>query len=303
MRNGFLSALTDMARNDENVVLITGDLGFGSFEAFEREFPRQYFNAGIAEQSMVGIASGLAIAGKIVFVYSIGNFSTLRCLEQIRNDACYHDLNVNFVSLGGGFSYGQLGVSHHATEDVSIMRSLPNMRICCPSSDSDAYNATQQLASLSGPSYLRLEKLGVDNCHSEEFNIGSARLLKSNQSEVLLVSLGSLISEVLEASEQVSVDVLELHTPKPINKLCLGEILKKYRTIITVEEHQVIGGIGSVIAEFISDINLNVKLIRLGIDDMLISEVGDQEYLRKVIGIDSSSIIQVVNRECYDRKI
>ena len=179
MRSKFIEALTHLAEKDKNVVLITGDLGFGAFEGFEARFPEQYFNVGIAEQAMIGIASGLAKAGKTVFVYSIGNFVTLRCLEQIRNDACYHALNVNLVSQGGGFTYGSLGMSHHATEDIGIMRILPNVTICVPSNAQNTYEATEQLARVSGVSYLRLEKNAECDIHYPALELGKPNKILS----------------------------------------------------------------------------------------------------------------------------
>ena len=158
MRDTFIEQLTKIARNDPNVLLLTGDLGFGVFENFRKEYPKQFLNVGVAEQNMSMIAAGLALKGKRVFTYSIGNFPTLRCLEQIRNDICYHDLNVTIVSIGGGFSYGALGMSHHATEDLSIMRALPNITCVAPSSLEETKDATFQLYKKKGPSYLRLDK-------------------------------------------------------------------------------------------------------------------------------------------------
>ena len=150
MRNAFLNSLICIAEKDKDLILLTGDLGFGLFDDFESRFPGQFFNVGIAEQNMTGIAAGLALEGKKVFTYSLANFPTLRCLEQIRNDVCYHNLNVNIVTSGGGFSYGQLGMSHHATEDISIMRALPNVTVVVPSNAWEASHATKELYNSEG---------------------------------------------------------------------------------------------------------------------------------------------------------
>jgi len=296
MRTAFINALTELAKNDKDVVLITGDLGFGTFEPFEERFPGQYFNVGIAEQSMIGIASGLAKAGKKVFVYSIGNFVTLRCLEQIRNDACYHNLNVNLVSQGGGFTYGALGMSHHATEDLAIMRAVPNIEVVVPSNAKNSYEAVMQLANRSGVSYLRLEKGGLPFSSVSELVIGRPNLIKSGDN-ILLVASGSILEEALIASDKTSlnVGVLDLHTLKPLDEVELARILKEYSLIISIEEHQKAGGVGSLLLEVISDYEVDVKVKRVGINNELISLVGDQKYLRQSLSIDSNAITKIIN--------
>ena len=148
MRDNFINVLTDLAKNDKEIVLLTGDLGFGVFEKFESSFPDQYFNVGVAEQNMIGLATGLALEGKKVVTYSIGNFGILRCLEQIRNDACYHDVNITVIANGGGFSYGSLGMSHHTTEDLAILRALPNMSVIAPCTTNEAGDAIKALLSV-----------------------------------------------------------------------------------------------------------------------------------------------------------
>lgn len=176
MRDSFLKSLTLLAKEDANVMLLTADLGFGVFESFADSFPDQYLNVGVAEQNMTGIATGLALEGKTVFTYSIGNFPTLRCLEQIRNDACYHEVNVNIVSTGGGFSYGALGMSHHTTEDLSIMRALSGVTVIAPCNGWEAEHATVQVAKQPGVSYLRIDKTSVDEDQTtdEKYKIGKA---------------------------------------------------------------------------------------------------------------------------------
>ena len=156
MRDAFIETLIDLARRDQDVLLLTADLGFGVLDRFARELPRQFLNVGVAEQNMTGIAAGLALEGKTVFTYSIGNFNTLRCLEQIRNDLCYHQAKVKIVSIGGGFCYGPLGVSHHATEDLAIMRALPRMTVVAPGDVTETILATRSIYQTPGPGYLRL---------------------------------------------------------------------------------------------------------------------------------------------------
>ena len=158
MRDHFVKRLCELAESDRRITLITGDLGFGVLNEFRQRFPRQFINAGIAEQNMTGLATGMALEGRIVFTYSIGNFSTLRCLEQIRNDACYHEANVKIVSVGGGFSYGALGISHHATEDLAIMRSLPGLTVVSPCGLWEAVQAAEAVTRTPGVCYVRIDK-------------------------------------------------------------------------------------------------------------------------------------------------
>ncbi|MBE1274798.1 transketolase family protein [Enterovibrio baiacu] len=301
MRAAFMSALTELAREDKDIVLVTGDLGFGTFEPFEAEFPGQYFNAGIAEQSMVGIASGLAKAGKKVFVYSIGNFVTLRCLEQIRNDACYHDLNVNFVSQGGGFTYGALGMSHHATEDLAIMRAVPHIEVIAPSNPEHTKEATKALANCERVGYLRLEKAVPVKAQPSMFELGKPDHHQSKEADVLLIGVGSIVSEAFDAKDLleeagIPASILDFHSISYFDHEYVVEILSKYSVVITVEEHQRNGGLGSIISEVLVDNGITVKLGKLAIDNKLISEVGSQEYLRKVNGIDSTSIYELVKK-------
>ena len=170
MRTEFINTLYEIAKKDKNVILITGDLGFGVLDKFANDLPEQFINAGVAEQDMAGLATGLALEGKTVFTYSIANFPTLRCLEQIRNDVCYHNANVKIVSVGGGYSYGPLGMSHHATEDLSIMRALPNMTIVAPGDTIETGYATEAIYKLNGPCYLRLGRNGEGAIHSDNID-------------------------------------------------------------------------------------------------------------------------------------
>ena len=201
MRDNFLNSLTKLAESDKEIILLTGDLGFGVFENFEKNFPGQYFNVGVAEQNMIGLATGLALEGKKLVTYSIGNFGTLRCLEQIRNDACYHDLNITIVANGGGFSYGSLGMSHHTTEDLSIMRALPNISVIAPCTELEASEATTAMITKGGVGYLRLDKDSAKNCFSNEpFVIGKSRRYKEGK-DLTLIATGGILSEAYIAWE------------------------------------------------------------------------------------------------------
>lgn len=301
MRDHFVKALTEEAKKNRNVILITGDLGFGVLNNFADEFPKQYINAGIAEQNMTGIASGLGMDGKIVFTYSIGNFNTLRCLEQIRNDACYHDANVNIVSIGGGFSYGALGYSHHATEDIAIMRAIPNLRVFVPCDFWEVQEITKKVIELGGVNYIRIDKSHAKrNFHLEDvFEVGKGRVL-TNGSDLSIISSGGIVDVALQvqeslASEGFSIRVVSLHTIKPIDRELIINCAEKTGGIVTLEEHSIIGGLGSAVSEvLIQECCFPKRFKMLGLESKFSTVVGSQEYLRKVNNLDYSSVMMAV---------
>lgn len=296
-----MKALFELANDNKDVVLITGDLGFGLFEDFSEKFPSQFINIGIAEQNMVGVASGLALEGKIVFVYSIGNFPTLRCLEQIRNDICYHDLNVNIIASGGGFSYGALGMSHHATEDISIMRSLPNMDVLVPSSTVEVKFLMKYLYEKNTPGYLRLDKSKVEISNSKDigFLADGVNILKDGV-DITLIAIGGVANNALNAAKKllsVGIDckVLSLYSTKDIDIGVVTEACKNTNGIITIEESNLNGGVGSAIAEVCMDNNLKPKIFhRIGINNKYAEIVGSQDYLQSYFSLDSESIFKCV---------
>ena len=204
MRDAFVNSLLEIALKDKNIILLTADLGFGIFDEFEKKLPNQFFNVGISEQNMTGLATGLSLEGKKVVTYSIGNFPTFRCLEQIRNDACYHNVNVTIVASGGGYSYGQLGYSHHATEDISIMRPLPNTTIVTPCSDWEAENAIKALINENCVGYLRLDKTFID---SKKYFKSKYNLYQANRyidgKDITLIATGGIVREAIAASKEL----------------------------------------------------------------------------------------------------
>lgn len=296
MRDAFVEALTGLAERDPRILLITGDLGFGVLTGFAHRFPAQFLNAGIAEQNMTGLAAGIALEGRIVFTYSIGNFPTLRCLEQIRNDVCYHDSNVKIVAIGGGMSYGSLGISHHATEDLAIMRSIPNMTVLSPADLDEARAATHAIAALNGPAYLRLDKSSAaPTAQAEPFQLGRARKLREGK-DVTLISTGGVTGEVLRASDSlasrgVSCRVLSMHTIKPLDTAALIAAAAETGGIVTIEEHSVDGGLGGAVAEVLLEACERPRVFRrIGLRAGFSSIVGSQEYLRRVYDLDAGAI-------------
>jgi transketolase len=302
MRDTFVKTFLEISRKDKNVLLVTGDLGFGVLNDIWKEIPNQIINVGIAEQNMIGFASGLAKSGKTVYVYSIANFPSLRPLEQIRNDAAYHNLNVKIVSVGEGFSYGSLGMTHHATEDVAIIRAIPNIRIYSPFSDEDATFTINESYILNGPAYIRISRTSVK--HNINFSNNLKRgvpLLISNKSNIAIIANGNIVEEVLLAYEKLKlsnqkVDVLLFHTLKPIETIELSLLLKNYNKIFVVQEQTIYGGLSSIIKDSLLP-GYPSNIYTIGINDRFTSEVGDASYLRKINKLDSNSIIDFIHNE------
>ena len=300
MRDNFINALINLAENDKEIVLLTGDLGFGVFEKFESRFPSQYYNVGVAEQNMIGLATGLALEGKKVVTYSIGNFGILRCLEQIRNDACYHDANITIIANGGGFSYGSLGMSHHTTEDLAILRALPNMSVVAPCTANEAGEAITAMIMNGGTGYLRLDKSSAKDCLSKEpFVIGKSRRYKEGK-DITLIATGSILGDANTASVElkklgIEARVVGMHSIKPIDVDEIIDAVSNTGGIVTIEEHNKDGGLGSAISEVCMDLRMIPgKFLRIGLENKYSSIVGTQQYLRSRYDMDSKAIVKKV---------
>jgi len=301
MRGAFFRALLDLAEREPRVNLIVGDLGFGVVEEFVRRFPDRFLNAGVAEQNMTGIAAGLALSGKIVFTYSIANFPILRCLEQVRNDVCYHDADVKIVAIGGGLAYGSLGMTHHATEDLAIMRSLPRITVIAPGDPIEAEAATRAVAVHPGPCYLRLGRAGESNVHARQINfrIGKAIQLCDGK-DLTLISTGGMLETAARVSELlqrngVGARLLSMHTLKPLDVDSILEAARATGAIFTLEEHSVIGGLGSAVAEILAENRESlITFKRLGLSTDCSSPIGTQEYLRAHHGLSVESLAATI---------
>ena len=301
MRDAFVRALIEVAKKNKNVELVTGDLGFGVLKPFWEQCPNQFTNAGIAEQNMASLAAGMALSGKIVFTYSIGNFPTLRCLEQIRNDCAYHNANVKIVCIGGGFSYGSLGMSHQATEDIAIMRALPNVAVFAPGDLVEAEVITKAIVDYPGTCYLRLGRGGEKRIHQkiDNFLIGKAIKIKDGD-DIAIFSTGVIFDEVLVAYEKLVKNGLKpiiytFPTVKPIDKETIKTIASICKYIFTIEEHNVIGGFGSAVSEVVSEITGNkASVLRVGLNDEYSIKVGAQKYLREQYKLDGKSIANII---------
>lgn len=298
MREAFVRTLIEIATIDKDVYLVTGDLGFGVLQPYWEQLPDQFINAGIAEQNMTGLAAGMALEGKTVFTYSIANFPTLRCVEQIRNDCAYHQANVKIVSVGGGFVYGPLGMTHHATEDIAVMRALPDVTVLAPGDLVEAEAATRAIYEHSGTCYLRLGRGGEIRIHDNigHFQIGKALRVKDG-AEVAIFSTGAIFDEVIAASEQllkyaIKPGLYTFPTVKPIDRDTIAECARQYDLIVTVEEHNIVGGFGGAVSEVLAELShKSANILKIGLNDCYSSIVGSQQYLRNHYGINAAGIV------------
>lgn len=302
MRNGFIEKLTQAAQKNRDIMFLTGDLGYKIFDDYIAKCPGQYLNVGVAEQSMVGVAMGMSLEGRRVVVYSIANFHTFRAAEQIRNDICYHKADVKIVATGGGFGYGRLGMSHHATEDYSIMRALPNMIVLTPGDAWEASEVTKVMLNRKGPFYLCLETAKVDTRKKGEvFKFGKIRQIK-NGKDATLISAGGILSEVLIAANELSKSgincrVLSVHSLKPFDSQIIVKAACETGGLITIEENTIQGGLGSAVAEACLSTGVKPGFFKMmGLDNTFSTIVGDQDYLRKYYGIDHQNIIKQVKK-------
>jgi transketolase len=303
VRTAFLQTLHELASADRRIVFVTGDLGFSVVEKFQQELPDQFVNAGVAEQSMTSLAAGMALMGKVVFTYSIANFPTLRCLEQVRNDVCYHEANVKIVAVGGGFAYGAMGASHHATEELGVMRMMPNMVVVAPADPVEARAATRALVAHHGPCYIRLGKAGEPDVHRGpiEFRLGRAIRVRDGN-DLTLISTGGMLGVAVAAAEQLAAEgvaarVLSMHTLKPLDEEAVLAAARETGTLVTLEQHSVLGGLGGAVAEVLAEAGVAapgggpVRCARIGVPSAFSPQVGSQAWLEARFGLDLPGVL------------
>ena len=309
MRNTFVKKLTELAEKDKRIYLLTGDLGFSVFEDFAEKFPKRFINCGVAEQNMMGVVAGLALSGKKPYVYSIVPFVTIRCLEQIRNDVCYQNLNVKLIGVGGGFSYGSLGATHYAIEDLAILRTLPNMTVLCPADPIETEELIMKSYQTENPTYIRLGRTGEKKIYNfpPQIEIGKPSILKRGE-DGIFIATGIQVNICLEAAEKLKkmgydFKVISLHTLKPINKESLLNEVKGIKKVFTVEEHNIIGGLGSAVAEILMESDWQGDFKRIAVSDEYPSEIGSAEYLRKKYHLDTEQITSYVLNQIRKHEI
>ncbi len=302
MRIAFVNTLIEMAKKDNRIMLLTGDLGFSVFEHYIEKLPKQFLNMGVAEQNMAGVAAGLAMEGRIPLIYSIVPFVTMRNFEQIRNDICYQNLNVKIVGVGAGFSYGPYGHTHHGLEDIGILRTLPNMIILAPGDPIEVRLATQAMLKHPGPAYLRLGKAGEPNVHktTPRFTIGKGIVVREG-GDLSLLATSTLLFRAMEVVEElgkrgITTRLVSMPTIKPIDVDLIIDCVQKTKAIFTLEEHSIIGGLGSAVAEVLAEYGKPMVFKRLGVRDRFTKVMGSQEYMRRANHLAVDQIIDTIQK-------
>jgi transketolase len=291
MRDTFVKCLMKRAASDDSIFVVTPDMGFSVFETFIEKYPERFLNVGIAEQNAIGVACGLALSGKKVYVYSIIPFVTMRCFEQVRIDVSFMRTNVKLVGVGAGLTYGAAGPSHHAIEDIAVMRALPNMTVCCPGDPVETRELITQSFDYEGPMYIRLGKNKEKRIHQESTKIefGKAATVTEGDHLVLfttsnMLEEGKKIADEYESTGK-NITLISMHTMKPIDEECIKRMIQKKIPIVTLEEHNLIGGLGSAVAEVIAESGQAVNFRRIAINDSFCRTVGSHACLRKKMGL------------------
>jgi transketolase len=298
MRNAFADELTRLGDEDSRVVMLSGDIGNRLFDKFKANHAARFFNCGVAEANMMGVAAGLAMNGLRPVAYTIAPFVTTRCLEQIRTDVCYHEAPVTIVAVGAGLAYSGLGPTHQACEDIAFLRALPNMVVICPGDAHEVRAALRASMKQDRPAYIRLGKKGEPLVHRgplDDFQIGKA-ITVADGKDVCLLSTGNILPEAIEAAHKleqqgISTEVVSFHTVKPLDEDCLEQVFDRFALVATLEEHSLIGGFGAAVAEWLADSQTRpCKFIRFGTPDAFFKKSGEQEYAREELGLTAHHI-------------
>jgi len=302
MRNAFADELTRLGDKDPRIVMLSGDIGNRLFDKFKARHPSRFFNCGVAEANMMGVAAGMAMNGLRPVAYTITPFVTTRCLEQIRTDVCYHEAPVTIVAVGAGLSYSGLGPTHHSCEDISFLRSIPNMVVICPGDAFEVRAALRAAMQQDHPVYIRMGKKGEPVVHAgsiENFQIGKA-ITVSDGTDVCLLSTGNMLPEAIEAARKlggqgISAQVVSFHTVKPLDQACLKDAFGRFKLVATIEEHSLIGGFGAAVSEWLADTRTgNQNFMRFGTPDAFFKQSGEQEYAREALGLTGHQIAEKI---------
>lgn len=300
MRNAFANELTLLAKNDPRIVLLSGDIGNRLFDPFKTQFPDRFFNCGVAEANMASMAAGMAMCGLRPVTYTITPFNTTRCLEQIRDDIAYHNVPVLIVGTGAGLSYASLGCTHHSCEDISFLRSIPNMTVLCPADPMELRALLRSSFQAPGPIYMRIGKTGEPQMYPSvpDLTIGKGVLIQKGKN-VCILSTGNMLPTAIEASRLLSEppEIISMHTVKPLDKDLLEELTSRFSHLVTLEEHSLIGGLGSAIAEWLVDQEKETSLIRFGTADYFPHPIGSQKYTRELFGLTPEKIASQITQK------
>lgn len=300
MRYAFIKELIKQAQKNQNIMLLTADLGYTVIEEFRDKFPDRFINVGVAESNMIGVATGLALSGKIVFVYSIASFATLVPFENIRNDVALHNAHVIIVGSGAGLSYSDAGPSHHTIEDIAILNTIPNMNIVAPADPTEMQWATKTAVELKKPLYLRVGKKGEPIIYKKtpSLKFGKGSILQTGNNFAIISTGNMVYNSLLTANslkkKGLSGTVVSMHTLKPIDEKLIKQLCSKFKNIFTIEEHYEIGGLGSMVSNIITKVGLNCKLVKIALPNIFIKEVGSQEFLRNKYKLSPKEIEKTI---------
>ncbi len=296
MRNTLINRITEHAKDNKNIFLISGDAGYGVLDEYQKLFPDRYLNMGVAEQNMISFAAGLGLTGYKVFVYNIVPFVLYRCYEQVRNDICYQRLPVTLIGIGSGITYAPQGITHYSVEDIAIARTLSNLVILSPVDSLEAQACAEFAIKSDNPVYIRVAKSGEPSVHTKNIHDITKPIIVKEGERIAVLFHGSIGHEVMKAAETIEEPVMFISVPmiQPLDFDYLFKQLKKVRTIITVEEHFVNGGLGTVISESIMKNGLSFKLKRLGIQNEFIHSIKDKKGMRDFYGISSEKIKKAI---------
>lgn len=300
MQKAYLMALYELAQKDKRVLSLLADSGTGYDELFQREFPDQLVDFGIAEEHMVSAAAGMATCGKIPFVYTAGAFLAYRSFEFIRDDICFQNLNVKVVGMGSGLAWSTLGPSHHTTEDVSVLRALPNLTIFSPSCPREVAKVVKAAYEIEGPVYIRLGMNAEPDIYGEDYIFETGKMVQLREGgEVAVFSTGSIASEALKAVDMlkeqgVNASMYQVHTLKPFDEQTVIEAAGKHKRFVTIEEHNIYGGLGSLVSEVVAEHGLGVKVKRIGLQDCFAKGYGTHAEVRKANGLDAESLVKTI---------
>jgi transketolase len=297
MRDALFGTLYEKAKYDKDIVVVTADMGAPSLDAFRKDFPERFFNVGIAEHDMIAVATGLASEGKKVYTFAIAPFITSRCFEFTKLNAGLMKYPIKLVGVGAGFSYDDSGPTHHTTEDISIMRTIPHLEIYSPADSICAAKIAEKSVDSHAPAYLRLDRKVLPKIYNktDDFDKGFEEYISGKK--VGIVTTGNMVHTALKVSKMFSqgtVGVIDLYRIKPINPE-IAETFEQYKNIVSLEEHLLYGGLGSLVAELIMDKEVPVKLKRIGLKDFIYA-YGGRENIQKICGIDEQSVYKEVRK-------
>ncbi len=300
MRKIFFKTLEEFAKKDKNIFLLVADLGIKFFESFKEVDDKRALNVGVAEANMVGVAAGLSMSGKNVYCYSITPFLTMRALEQIKVDIAFNNLNVKILGAGGGLVYGAEGITHHSIEDIAIMRSLPNMTIVCPGDAKEAELLAKESITYPGPLYIRFGRDFDPLVHKGEidFKIGKGIIVNEGK-DICIITAGTMLQGAVETiellkKEGLSPALISMHTVKPLDRDLIDKCAKDYNYIFTIEDHNIIGGLGSAVSEVLSENSYKGKFKRIGINDKYCSVAGKTDYLMEINKLDPENLSKTI---------